>query len=72
MFFEKHLVTTKDSYKYKLIEKTGQLLKQMLGKAFFYDRYNTNKYKNSKNDTDVDEMIDNKFKLKTRKCPPQI
>ena len=62
---------TKGSNKYKLIEKAEQLLKRMRQKAFFYDRDNTNKY-NNKNNTCVDETIDNKFKLKTRKCPPQI
>ena len=41
-------------------------------KAFFYDRDNTNKYNNKNNNEYVDETIDNKFKLKTRKCPPQI
>ena len=62
----------KDSYKYKLIEKTELLLKRMRWKALFYDRDNTNKYNNKNNNTYVDETIDNKFKLKTRKCPPQI
>ena len=59
---------SKDSYKYKLIEKTKQLLNWMRWKAFFYDRDNNNKY-NNKNNTYVDETIDNKFKFKTRKCP---
>ena len=40
----------------------------MRWKAFFYDRDNNNKY-NNKNNTYVDETIDNKFKFKTRKCP---
>ena len=40
-------------------------------KAFFYDRDNTNKY-NNKNNTYVDETIDNKLKLKTKRCPPQM
>ena len=62
---------SKDSYKYKLIEKTEQLLKRMRWKAFFYERDNTNKYSN-KNNTYVEETIDNKCKLKTRKCPLQI
>ena len=37
----------------------------------FYDRDNTNKY-NNKNNTYLDETIDKKFKIKTRKCPPLI
>ena len=42
----------------------------MRWKAFFYDRYNTNN-NNCKNiNTYVDETIKNKFKLKTKKCPP--
>ena len=43
----------------------------MRWKTFFYDRDNSNKY-NNKNNTYVDETIDNKFKFKTRKCPLQI
>ena len=43
----------------------------MRWKTFFYDRDNSNKY-NNKNNTYVDETIDNKFKFKTRKCPMQI
>ena len=65
-------LSLKDSYKYKLIEKAKQLLKRMKWKAFFCDRDNTSKYNNYNNNTYVDETIDNKFKLKTRKCPPQI
>ena len=64
------LLQSKDSYKYKLIENREQLLKRMRWKAFF-DRDNTNKY-NNKNNTYVDETTDNRFKLKTRKCPLQI
>ena len=63
-------LSSKDSYEYKLIEKTEQLLKRMRSKAFFYDRDNTNKY-NNKNNTYVDETVDNKFNIKT-KFPPQI
>ena len=43
----------------------------MRWKALFYDRDNTNKY-NNKNNTYLDETIDKKFKIKTRKCPPLI
>ena len=43
----------------------------MRWKTFFYGRDNSNKY-NNKNNTYVDETIDNKFKFKTRKCPLQI
>ena len=48
------LLSSMDSYKYTLIEKTEQLLKMMKWKEFFYDRDNTNKY-NSKNNTYVEE-----------------
>ena len=60
-----------DSYKYKLIGKTEHLLKRKRSQTFFYDRDNTNKY-NNKTNTYVDETTYNGFKLKTRKCPPQI
>ena len=49
---------SKDSYKYKLIENTEQLLKRMRWKAFFYDRDNTSIY-NNKNNTYVDQTTDN-------------
>ena len=62
---------SKDSYKYKLIENTEQLLKRMRWKAFFYDRDNTSKY-NNKNNTYIDQTTDNGFKLKTRNCPLQM
>ena len=48
------LLSSMDSYKYTLIEKTEQLLKMMKWKEFFYDRDNTNKY-NNKNNTYVEE-----------------
>ena len=64
------LLSSMDSYKYTLIEKTEQLLKMMKWKEFFYDRDNTNKY-NNKNNTYVEErpITDQK---KARKCPPQM
>ena len=48
------LLSSMDSYKYTLIEKTEQVLKMMKWKEFFYDRDNTNKY-NNKNNTYVEE-----------------
>ena len=48
------LLSSMDSYKCTLIEKTEQLLKMMKWKEFFYDRDNTNKY-NNKNNTYVEE-----------------
>ena len=48
------LLSSMDSYKYTLIEKTEQLLKMMKWKEFFYNRDNTNKY-NNKNNTYVEE-----------------
>ena len=73
IFFLKNiLLSSKDSYKYKLIEKTEQLRKRMKRKAFLYDRDNPNKCNNKNNNSYVGETINNKFKLKTRKCPPQI
>ena len=48
------LLSSMDSYKYTLTEKTEQLLKMMKWKEFFYDRDNTNKY-NNKNNTYVEE-----------------
>ena len=63
---------SKNFHKYNLIENTKQLLQRMKWEAFFYDRDNTNKYSNKNNNTYVDETIDNKFTLKTRKCSPQI
>ena len=60
-------LASKHSYKYKLIEKTGQLVKRMRWKAFFYDKDDTNKY-NNKNNTYVDETTDSKFKLITNSC----
>ena len=70
-YFMKNIpLPSKDSYKYKLIKNTEQLLKWIRWKAFFYDRDDTNKNSNKNNKTYVHEAIDNKFKLKARKCPP--
>ena len=61
-YFLKNIsLPSKYSYKYKLIKKTEELLKQMRWKAFFYDRENTNKY-NNKINTYLDETIDKKLK----------
>ena len=59
---------SEDSYKYKLIAKTEQLLKQMRWKAFFFEK--TVSHNNSNNNTTSDNQ--NKYNLKSRRCPPQI
>ena len=62
---------SKDFYKYKLIQKTQQLMKPMRWKDFLYHRDNTNKNRNKNNNIYVNEPIDSNFKLKTIQCPPQ-
>ena len=57
----------KESYIYKLIDKTEELLKLMRWKALFDDNYNTSDRK--KNQL---ENIKNCFTMKSRKCPPQV
>ena len=51
---------SKETYIYKLIEKTEMFVKRMRWKAFFFDKEDDN---NSQN---------NNYIYKTRKCPPQI
>ena len=59
---------SEDSYKYKLIAQTEQLLKQMRWKAFFFEK--TVSHNNSNDNTTIDNQ--NKYNLKSRRCPPQI
>ena len=57
----------KESYIYKLIDKTEELLKRMRWKALFYDNYNTSDGKKNQ-----PENTKNYFTMKSRKCPPQV
>ena len=56
----------KESYIYKHIDKTEQLLKRMRWKALFYDNDNTSHRKKNQS-----ENKNNCFTMKSRKCPPQ-
>ena len=59
---------SEESYKYKLIAKTEQLLKGMRWKAFFFEI--TVSHNNSNDNTASDNQ--NKYNLKSTRCPPQI
>ena len=54
-----------NSYKKKLIEKVESVIKRMRWKALFFLR-------KGEDDQDDETPRDEKFSLKTRKCPPQI
>ena len=58
-------LASKESYKYKLIDKTEKLLKRMRWKAYFFDKHNDGNKKKS-------DPIINAFRLKSRKCLQQI
>ena len=70
MYHEKNRVfplPRRESYIYKLIDKTEQLLKRMRWKALFYDNDNTSHRKKNQS-----ENKNNCFTMKSRKCPSQV
>lgn len=62
-------IPSNSRYKYKLIEMVESVIKRMRWKALFFLN-NYNKGNNSENIPDA--VANNTFKLKSRKCPPQI
>ena len=58
-------LASKESYKYKLIDKTEKPLKRIRWKAHFFDKHNDSNKKKS-------DPIINAFRLKSRKFPLQI
>ena len=62
-------IPSNSRYKYKLIEMVESVIKRMRWKALFFLN-NCNKGNNSENIPD--DVADNTFNLKSRKCPPQI
>ena len=55
-------IPSHDAYRKKLIEMVESLIKRMRWKAFFFLR----------GDKDLKQDCDEKFGLKSRRCPPQI
>ena len=61
------LLPWKESYMYKFIDITDQLLKRMRWKPLFYDNDNTSDRK--KNQSEINK---NSSTIKSRKCPSQV
>ena len=65
-------IPSKNTYIYKLIDKTEKVIKRMRWKAFFFEKDEKEREKgNNNNDNDNTEQEECQPVFKTRKCPPQ-